>query len=469
LASAYRIRPVADAAGHFARRWSNRNSATRSSIDADLQALVNNTLRRHLSELGGRNVEDGAVLVLDNRSGEILAYAGSSGDLSAAAAVDGVRAKRQAGSTLKPFLYALALEQRLYTAASIVTDTPLSVPTGAGLYVPQNYERDFKGAVSLRSALGASLNVPAVRVAQSVGVERFYDLLKRLGFDGLTEGADHYGPAIALGSAEVSLWELTNAYRALANGGWWSPPRDTPGSALGGRRSLSRQASFVVADILADRSARALTFGLESALGLPFWAAVKTGTSKDMRDNWAIGFSDRYCIGVWVGNFSGAPMWDVSGVTGAAPIWAELMRALHDARPSRAPKAPTGLVQRPVFFSDAIEPPRREWFLAGTELNNVSAATGQTQILYPSEGSILALDPDIPAANQWVIFSAAGAPTGALWELDGATVAEPRWAPQAGAHQLRLLTSAGRQLAAVNFLVRGTSTDPDFAPLAESP
>src|SRR5205085_9043863 len=144
---------------------------------------------------------------------------GSSGERSSAREVDGVTAPRQAGSTLKPFLYALALGERVLTAASVLDDSPLAVTLPNGLYVPQNYDHTFKGYVSLRQALASSLNVPAVRTLALIGYEPFYRELKALGFETLKRDADHYGYSLALGGAEVTLLQLTNAYRALANGG----------------------------------------------------------------------------------------------------------------------------------------------------------------------------------------------------------------------------------------------------------
>src|SRR5262249_15397706 len=132
-------------------------------------------------------------------------------------------------------------------------------------------------------------------------------------------------------------------------------------------RVLSEEAAFVVGHVLSDRESRSATFGLESVLATPFWTAVKTGTSKDMRDNWCVGFSRRYTVGVWVGNFSGEPMHNVSGVTGAAPVWVETMEALHRTTPSPAPTPPPGLVSARVAFAGEVEPSRRDWFLAGTE------------------------------------------------------------------------------------------------------
>ena len=190
-----------------------------TTLDAPLQSYAIDTLRDHLSELTARGVEDGAVVVLDNATGDVLAYVGSSGELSSAAEVDGVVAPRQAGSTLKPFLYALAFDRKLLTAASLVDDSPLAIATARGVYVPQNYDRGFHGSVSVRTALASSLNVPAVRTLELVGLDRFHDTLRALGFDTLTQPDDYYGAALALGGADVTLLALTNAYRALANGG----------------------------------------------------------------------------------------------------------------------------------------------------------------------------------------------------------------------------------------------------------
>jgi penicillin-binding protein 1C len=187
----------------------------RSTLDADLQRFAAATLRRHLAELAERNVGDGAVVVLDNDSGEILAYVANTG----AREVDGAAALRQAGSTLKPFLYELAIERGILSAASLLDDTPVDIPTVGGLYVPQNYDRRYHEVASVRTSLAGSLNIPAVRTLMLTGLERFHERLREVGLSSLVEAADFYGYSLALGSADVSLLELTNAYRTLANGG----------------------------------------------------------------------------------------------------------------------------------------------------------------------------------------------------------------------------------------------------------
>ena len=259
LGATPRIRAALDAAPHLARTLlANADGRVQTTLDAGLQRFARETLARHLAALAGRNVEDGAVLVLDNASGDVLAYVASSGPLSSAAQVDGITARRQAGSTLKPFLYALAIERRWLTAASVLDDSPLNIATPVGLYVPQNYDRSFKGPVSVRDALGASLNVPAVRTLLLAGPDVFHEQLRALGFASLDEAADFYGYALALGGADVSLLELANAYRALANGGEWRAVRFAPDEvAPEPVKALDSRAAFVVADILADRGARA--------------------------------------------------------------------------------------------------------------------------------------------------------------------------------------------------------------------
>ncbi|MGK5080346.1 penicillin-binding protein 1C [Janthinobacterium sp. HLX7-2] len=432
-----------------------------STLDGPLQRFAQENLRQQLASLRERNVNDGAIIVLDNRSGEILAYVGNAGG---SRHVDGVTARRQAGSTLKPFLYELAIERRLMTAASVMDDTPLDIATASGMYAPQNYDRNFKGYVSARTSLASSLNIPAVRTVLLTGQDGFYNRLKDVGLSSLTEPAEYYGPSLALGSSEVTLLELANAYRVLANGGQYSVASLQRGQAgTGKRRVMDPGAAFIVGDILADRAARSLTFGLRNELGTNFWSAVKTGTSKDMRDNWCMGYSARYTVGVWVGNFDGKPMWDVSGVTGAAPVWRDVMDYLHKNIPSHAPKAPPGVLQQMVAYRPALEAPRREWFISGTE-SAIIAVVGDTvrppAIVYPAEDSILAIDPDIPPALQRVFFQAQGSQA-LRWVLDGkdlgAAAESISWRPVPGKHALALVNKDGKTLARVAFQVRGNA------------
>ncbi|OYQ39779.1 penicillin-binding protein 1C [Rhodoferax sp. TH121] len=473
-------------APHVARQLtaSPGTHATRritTTLRAPLQRFAVQTLQSHLRELAGRHVEDAALLVLDNASGEVLAWVGSSGPLSNAADVDAVTALRQPGSTLKPFLYAQAMAERRITAASLLEDSAAQIQTTGGLYIPQNYDRHFKGWVSARTALGASLNVPAVRTLVMVSPDAFAKQLTRLGLP-LAESGDFYGYSLALGSAEVSLLNLTNAYRALANGGRASPSTLLPRKPAPASQALDPRAAFIVGDILSDPMARARTFGTDSVLATRFWSAVKTGTSKDMRDNWAVGYSQRYTVGVWVGNASGAPMWDVSGTTGAAPIWAAVMNFLHAKQASRAPKPPAGVVHKAVQFANSTSAPtleaaRDEWFVEGTQQTTFAMDSGairavsmssrgqkdlkteaapSARITAPTHGTIIALDPDIPPKAQRLSLQAEGA--NLRWLLNGKPVAKgnsAQWPLWPGKHLLQITDARGHVLDQVRFEVRG--------------
>ena len=430
----------------------------RTTIDAALQRFVADALTRRLAGLSARNVRDGAALVVDVASGEVLAYVGSAGAMSQSGAVDGVAAPRQAGSTLKPFLYGLALERRLLTAASILDDAPVDLDTASGLYIPQNYDRSFRGPVSVRSALGNSLNVPAVRTLLLVGVDAFRDRLYDSGFRGIAREGDYYGYSLALGSAEVTLAEQAAAYRSLARGGRWGALRVEPGPPAPDRAVLAPAAAAIVTDILADPAARTATFGADNALALPFPAAVKTGTSKALRDNWCIGFSPRFVVAVWIGNFEGDSMGaGVSGVSGAAPVWREIMLHLGGGGAFGVPR---GVARGGVRFEPAIEPARSELFAAGTELAvaRLATAAARARIVAPANNTVIALDPDIPPARQQVGVRTTGADASMRLLVDGRPIgvasAAQLWQPVPGNHRLTLVGAAGKVLDRIQVSVR---------------
>jgi penicillin-binding protein 1C len=468
LSQRFSVRPEASLAPHVALQLLGTRAAGKAArrgeiittLDADLQRYAIESLRHHILEVASQNVHDGALLAIENRTGDVLAYLGNQGDFSSARFVDGVRAPRQAGSTLKPFLYGEAFDRRILTPASLIDDSALDIPVPGGVYRPRNYDDEFRGLVTARTALASSLNVPAVKTLNLVGVETLVDVLGRLGFQGL-RSPDFYGPSLALGSADITLWDLVSAYRTLANGGLSSGLRLVFEEDTGERhRIFSPATAFLVSDILSDRESRSRTFSLESPLSTRYWSAVKTGTSKDMRDNWCVGYTDRYTVGVWVGNFNGEPMWNVSGITGAAPVWLEVMNWLQRGSTSSAPAPPAGLV------SGAVEMPdfgrvRREWFLQGTESAVVSAASvhANFRISYPAAGTVIALDPDIPAASQKVFFEAEPAGPDLRWLLDGETAGSADslvlWSPLKGIHRLCLVDRADRILDSVEFEVRG--------------
>lgn len=333
-------------------------SQIKTTLDRPLQQFVEAQIEQIIRALAPKNAHHAAALVIDSRTGEILAYAGSPDYFNEAqmGRNDGVQALRQPGSTLKPFLYELALEKRIIRPNTILADVPAhyAIP-GAKLYSPTNYNKEtFLGPVRVRVALANSLNVPAVRVLEKAGVQTFLDRLHQLGFSHLKHPADYYGLGLTLGSGEVSLWELARAYLTLARQGKPVPAVTyfgLPDSASKPQetKEIDSPATWaLIADILSDRHARAAAFGVESVLNLPFPAAVKTGTSSDFRDTWTVGFTTDYTVATWVGNFNGDPMRQVSGVTGAAPLWNRIMLHLHEHQEPAGFPPPKNLAQRPI-------------------------------------------------------------------------------------------------------------------------
>ncbi|NLA52067.1 MAG: penicillin-binding protein 1C [Alcaligenaceae bacterium] len=456
----------------YARQWAHLHGkkSVRTTLDSDLQKQSQAFIRAHLSELSGAAVQDAAVVVLDNSSGEVLAYIGSSGAMSMASEVDHVRAPRQVASTLKPFLYAQALDERRLTAASLLNDSPINLLAGEGLYIPQNHDRSFAGWVSLRLALASSLNIPAVRTIVSLGVSSFYHKLKELHLP-LERDSEFYGYSLALGAADMDLLSLTNAYRALANGGHYSAlswnQDELP--AVEKVEVFSPEAAWIIGHILSDREARSYTFGLDSVLTTPFWSAVKTGTSKDMRDNWTVGWSEHYTVGVWVGNSDGSSMQNVLGVSGAGPIWHDVMRYLHRQRDSNASSKPEQIAVETVQFVGVDEAMRREYFLSGTEMKQVVALVSENyteairiKIQAPVDGTILALDPDIPSHAQKLYLQAniqstdprAGFINWYINDIEIANGVSNLWSPNRGTHRITLKDENAKVLDEVVISVR---------------
>src|SRR5579863_2170220 len=328
-----------------------RSGRVSTTLDRPLQRFVQAQTQDVIGALERYHVTGAAALVVDNRSGEVLAYVGSPDYFSDSALGrnDGVQALRQPGSSLKPFTYELALENGTIRSTTILPDVPsaYALPDGK-LYAPGDYSGRFSGPVRVRYALANSLNVPAVRVLSNLGVEPFLARLRALGFAHLDHPPSYYGLGLTLGSGEVSLWENVQAYVALARGGSFLPLHLTPGNPT--PRSIGDSADWaLVTDMLADAHARVHSFGLHSVLEMPFPAAVKTGTSSDFHDTWTIGFTRDYTVGVWVGNFDGSAMRGVSGVTGAGPLWNRIMLHLYERRDEPPPfPAPRGFVRTPI-------------------------------------------------------------------------------------------------------------------------
>ena len=236
------------------------------------------------------------------------------------------------------------------------------------------------------------------------------------------------------------------------------------------QRVYSEATAFLPSHILANRDSRSVTFGLENPLATRFWSAVKTGTSQEMRDNWCIGYTRQFTVGVWVGNLSGEPMRNVSGVTAAAPIWAEIMAWLHRTTPSQPIEPPAGALEQQVSFADHVGPGRHQWFIQGTELQPLAGrlAGGLAQIRTPVSGEVIALDPDIPPAHQRLVFAGDGTSTGQRWLLNGREIGPAMglllWVPVPGQHTLSLIDHQRPALDTVSFEVRPGLTRVDSPP-----
>ncbi len=327
------------------------------TINLDLQKMVQEQIRRIVKALKPFNVNNAAAILLDNSSGEILAYAGSQDffDSKYNGEFDGVRALRQPGSTLKPFLYLLAFENG-FTPSTVVSDIPTYYRMPTGIYCPKNYSEEFYGPVRLREALSNSLNVPAVRILAKTGIDRFLYRLKEYEFYSLDKDADYYGVGLVLGGGEVSLFELARAYMCLSREGSFIPIKEI--FEINGEEKKNPQTekiisspelNYLIADILSDKFARTSEFGFNSVLNFPFPCAVKTGTSFRFCDNWTVGFTEDYTLAVWVGNFDHTPMQKVSGVSGAGPLFANIMHLLYSEKEYPEKKQlPQELIRVPV-------------------------------------------------------------------------------------------------------------------------
>ncbi len=419
------------------RAGPGRGGVVRTLVDADLQGRLAGMVAAHVARFSGLGMRQAAVLVLRNRDLAVLAWVGSADWNAPDGQVDGVLARRQPGSAIKPFLYALALE-RGRTLADVISDEPMTLPVDGGIQRPVDYDGQSRGPVRLRVALASSLNLPALRLCAQLGPPAVLARLRTLGMD-LPRSAEHYGVGLALGDGEVSLLELTRAYAVLARGGLAGPLRLEAGRAPApARRVLPAVASALVTRALADDAARAPGFGRHSLLELPFPAAVKTGTSQQHRDLWCLGFTAEYTVGVWAGDFSGRPLRGLSGGMAAAPLWRQVMLYLHRESPGALPPLPAGIVHRRICAqSGAAAGPAcpavlDELFAQGFQpapvcpLHAPVPAPGlRLTLVSPGPGGTYALDPDLPRSLQVLPLHAraAGRVEGARWQLDGAELA----------------------------------------------
>lgn len=311
---------------------SERPALVETTLDPALQRAIEEVVQRHQPDptrAARPQALQAAVLILDTQTSEVLAWVGSRDfrDHASLGENDGITAKRQPGSALKPFVYGLWLD-RGGKPDELLDDSPRSFATPTGPYRPENYDRLFRGPVSARTALGSSLNIPAVDVLERVGVPSMIEHLALLGlrFD---HAPEHYGLGLALGNAEVRLVDLAGAYATLGRLGTHRPVTWTRAKTSATERVLSARSAYTILDMLADDRARGVGFGLAGPFDLPYRVAAKTGTSSDFKDNWAFAVTPRHTVGVWVGHFEGTPMGQSPGRFGAAPLAREVLHTLY--------------------------------------------------------------------------------------------------------------------------------------------
>ncbi len=422
-----------------------------------LQTRINHMVKNLCQRMRHLGLEQAAVVVLRNSDRAVLAWVGSSDFYDQEdGQVDGVVSPRQPGSALKPFVYALGLENGAWLSQPI-DDSPLLLGTNGQAFRPRDYDGRFRGRVSLRVALASSLNVPAMRMALLLPPDSVLDMLRGLGFT-LPFNAAHYGPGLALGNGEVTLLTLSNAYATMAEGGLYKPVRMWQGQEEAGpRRALGARAVALITDVLADDVSREAGFGRHGVLELPFPAAVKTGTSQHHRDNWCLGYTKDYTVGVWAGNFSGRPMQQVSGVSGAAPLWRAIMLMLHHEQPGGLPVTPPGIARIKICSVSGLAPspqcPTLSEELAAEPLpvcplHGVvvgAPASSGLSLDMPAPGGIYMLDPDVPLERQALHCRLQGARSGqpVVWFLDGQRLEDTaglvlRLPLKPGLHRLRV-------------------------------
>ena len=429
-------------APHFARHvldnqphhLSNNRSQIRTTLDGKIQLQVQSLLDQRLEQLQTQNnVQNGAVLVVDHTNGEILAWVVGNNKTKnvPGGSYDAVTTPRQPGSTLKPFLYALALESG-WSSNTIIEDKPLTSQIGFGMHRYKNYSRLFYGPVSVKEALGNSLNTPALRTAMFVGSDRYLSSLRRLGFLGLNQRADFYGDGLALGNGEVTLLELAQAYTALARHGEFiklSMLMDDI-SDRHTDRIFSSATSSEIADILSDPSARQLEFGGSGALNFPVQTSVKTGTSSDYRDAWAVGFNYQYTVASWMGNLDRQPTKGLTGASGPALLLRGIFAELNKYK----------LTQPLVSISHEYQ--KNEPLIENNSPSEIIITNAH--IVRPTNGLHLAMDPRIPDDQEAFEFRLDGLNKGEVvnWIVDDndvGTSSEGRhlWLLEKGEHQVR--------------------------------
>lgn len=464
-------------ARHFARYvrlTANGGQTLKTTLDSELQAQVQSIIDNRLKSLSSRHVANAAVLVADHQTGEILAWVigGATDQTATANEIDGVISPRQPGSALKPFLYASALDKG-WTAATLINDSPMAEAVGHGLHRFKNYSNINYGYITLREALGNSLNIPAILTIGHVGTGQYLSTLQKLGFQSLSQNSDIYDEGLALGNGEVTLFEMVNGYAALANKGEYRPLHalQQNNRNLKSTQIFSAEAASIIGNILSDPKARRLEFGSGSVLNFPIQTAAKTGTSTDYRDAWTLGYNDKYVVGIWMGNLDRTPMNKMTGASGPALAMRSIFSILNEHRTTSPLYMSPRLVQhktciRPLS-STGFCPERNEWFMpdhAQDNKNTMTISAPKMELVRPTDGLQIAYDPRIPRDHQNFRFEMKGVPQNSTiqWTLDEQVVGNSSantmlWPIERGKHILsvRISNQDGEQhLTPVTFLVK---------------
>ena len=387
-------------------------SVVNTTLDAELQQSTQQLLDTRLDNLADFNVNNGTVLIIEHGRNEILAWvvghAGKNNKIYNK--IDPIITPRQPGSALKPFLYVKALDMG-WTASTLIDDLPLDESVGSGIHTYHNYNRGHYGKISIREALGNSLNIPAIKAIQFVSPAVFLDFMYDLGVRSLTKHPNVYGSGIALGNGEMTLLELVKGYTTLARMGDHKPLSLLDGdySKTAGNRIIKEDIASLIADIISDPAAREKEFGWDSILNFPHQTAVKTGTSSDYRDAWAIGYNDKYTVGVWMGNLDYSAMREITGSAGPAVVLRAVFNMINRNRQ-----------HRPLFFSSNLEKykvcvdtglfadndceSRDEWFIPGQYPSILKDPNEKIRVQKPSNGLHLAMDPRIPDESEYFQF-----------------------------------------------------------------
>lgn len=406
---------------HFLIKQKNQ-STIKSDINYELQKFADSTLKQHISALLSKNVHDGSVIVIDNYKKSVIAYVANSGpDLSQNPYVDMIQSYRQLGSTLKPFLYGLAFDKNILDLDSWLQDSPVNIVFPNGTYAPKNHDGIYYGWVHPAQALSSSLNIPAVKTIQLTGVDSFVNNLKIFGFS-LNQLPDDYGPSLALGVLDGRLWDLAWAYHKLST-----------------KSVFSKTTHNKLNWILSSPQNRSLTFGQDSILYVPQGFAVKTGTSKDMKDNWCVGYNDAYTIAVWVGNADSTPMQNVLGVTGAAPVWRSIVDYI--------------LQKNPTKITSFTDPEDEKSFIQLINNSPSVTYTKTNKIINPLSDSIYAVDPSIPNNQQKIILQADGDQNNLKWKYRNEFLKKPFFDLKKGRHIIELYKNS-QKVDQVKILVK---------------